>query len=1170
MDRLSPKPDRPTNDREKLKTIQYMPQTEAARRFMSVEELVGDPQMAALRDLEFGGAPQPGDGSELERRDFLKVVSTTFAAASLTAACGRLPERLTIPYAQKPEEVTPGKALYYATVCRACPAGCSVLMKSRDGRPIKVEGNPEHPVSHGGVCAIGQASVLNLYDGDRCKKPQLAGKDSDWKTVDAEVTKALTAYKTDGSKLALLSRRVSGPGSTALLQQFLAQFSGARHVLFEPAELSASVQAHGLTHSKATLPSVLLDQAQVVVSLGADFLGTWGNPVAQTKQWSRTRKVSKDKKTMSRLLVAETRMSVTGSNADERLRVLPSEERAIALGLAQRIAKSTGFSGTFEAPASDKAKVLDAWAQQLLAAPEKAIVLSGSADVAVQAAVNLMNQQLGAYGKTLSLDSSVQRGGDEAALDKLLDDLNSGAVTGIIVCDVNPAYAHRKGAQWAQAIAKAPVSIALSQRPDETAQKCKILAAVHHPLESWGDDETVLGTVSMQQPLVQPIFDTRGLGDSLLAWTAGQSINLRDALTRTWQLTVYPRARNKAGDFQTFWDKAVHDGFVQVGREQAQLGAAAGGPAQEAAPQPAAAAGEAPASALAAAVTAAALPAEASAVALPVAATPAAPEVKLVAAPPAQFSAAGVQKALATPAFVAVGSGAYEVVAYAKVGVGDGEHANNPFLQELPDPISKVTWGSYVCLSPATAAKLGVASQDVVKVSVAGTTVQGPVVLSPGLHDSAVGLPLGYGRTAAGRVGNGLGANAWPIAHLGVAKGEISKTGERETVAFSQTHHSAEHRDHVREASLHEWQANGDAGNEPMAALLRDKKAGPLTTKGSSTVRETRSMWDRHKYPGYRWGMVIDLNSCTGCGACVIACNVENNIPVVGKSEVVIRREMHWMRIDRYFSEKRTFKRGEYDWDPTADDLLALAENPEVVHQPMLCHHCENAPCETVCPVLATVHTTEGLNAQAYNRCIGTRYCANNCPYKVRRFNWFNYPSGDMEGKQDVDLVALALNPDVVKRTRGVMEKCSFCVQRIQEGKAEAVRLNQKPRNQKELDAADAFNHELELAQQQGQRLTEKRQHIQSLQVADGDVLAACQQTCPADAIAFGDLNDDSSAVRKAWEDSRNYGALAEIGVQPVVSFLTKVRNVDRPIAGEPASHGKHPESGHQNEKAEG
>jgi Fe-S-cluster-containing dehydrogenase component len=817
---------------------------------------------------------------------------------------------------------------------------------------------------------------------------------------------------------------------------------------------------------------------------------------------------------MSRTVQVETRLSLTGSNADERMRVLPSEQRNLVLALAVKIAAATGAE--LGVTATGNAQI-DKIAKDLLANKGKSLVVTDSDDLAVQGAVAFINEQLGNYGKTLDLNSHLQSNlADDAEIAKLLAEVKSGAVTGLILVGVNPAYDSATPGAWAEAIKKAAVSIAVSQRADETAKLCKIMAASNHALESWGDLETVAGTLTLQQPLVNPLFETRQAEDSLLLWAdakvAGKPATILPFMQEIWQQQVAIRA-GKPADFLKFWDKTVHDGYVVVGRETVVI---PGGPSDVAPPQPV------PASADASPVAA---PADVSAVALPVAATL---EVKLEAPIPALYTLEGVKKALATPAAKVAGEGKFELVLFPTVALRFGQQANNPFLHELPDPITKSTWGNYACVSPKTAAAMGVGSSDVVAVTAGGATVELPVVLSPGLHDGAIALPLGFGRTAVGKIGDGLGKDVRVLAPTGSAvKCDVSKTGKQDPVAFSQIHHSYEHRDSVRETSFAEWSEDPKAGNETLEASMHDK--------GKGDKRVTRSLWNRHEYPGHKWGMAIDMNKCTGCGACVVSCNIENNVPVVGKEEVLLRREMHWLRIDRYFSERSTPEG--YDWDSTKDDLLALADNPEVVHMPMLCQHCDNAPCETVCPVLATVHSSEGLNTQAYNRCIGTRYCANNCPYKVRRFNWFNYPHGDMEGKQEKDLVALALNPDITKRSRGVMEKCTFCVQRIQEVKA--------------------------LASREGRVDINANGQI----CKPDEVKTACQQSCPAEAITFGDMNAESQ-VKKQYDDPRNYSALVEIGTQPAVTYMTKVRNYERVRA---AKHEKHEKKEHgAAHKAEG
>ena len=1065
------------------------------RRFQSAEELLGEsPALAEARAYEIGKPPVAGDGTEVARRDFMKLLGGTFAAVGATA-CGRLPVRKALPYVNKPEELTPGKAVYYATTCKACPAGCGVLVKSRDGRPIKVEGNPEHPLSLGSACARGQASVLALYDGDRLRQPAISAQPASWAQLTAEIDKGLAVFQKDASKFVLVTRSISGPATREVVSRFLARLPGARHVTYDGQGAGAIADAHAISHGKAAVPSYNFAKAEVILSFGADFLGTWLQPVTFTRQYTPGRKVGGRKTSMSRHIQVESQLSLTGTNADERVRILPSEQRALLLSLADRVSRRVGSPIGPAAPKTAQDALVDTWAALLVSKRGKSLVIADSADIATQVAVNVLNETLGNYDSTVDLAAHL--GGYQAqgdAMDRLGADLESGAVQGIVLWDVNPVYDAPNAAAFAKGLAKASFSLALTTRLDETAKATKLAAAIHHPLEAWGDSEPVAGLVNVQQPLIQPLFETRAAEDLLLGW-AGSQDTMQPFMQGWWRRAVLPRSKGTSNDFENFWDTTVRDGFAQVRRVGARR--LAGGPAEVAAPQPPAPSlGAAP---MAVAAAPAALPAAVTAADLPGAPTPVEAPIELPLPPPTRFDLAAAAKALALPAPL-LGKGAFELVLFQTVGLGAGEHANNPLLQELPDPITKATWGNQVAISPAAAQKLGVLSSDLVEVSSGGITLTLPVVLQPGLHDGAVAIALGFGRSAAGRVGNGVGQSAQAFAALtGLPKVDVRKVGGQDPIAFSQTHHSYEHRDCVRETTLDAWQKDAHAGNERLNPVLHDPNL--------PDARKTRSLWSRHTYPGYKWGMAIDLNACTGCGACIIACNVENNIPVVGKHEVLVRREMHWLRIDRYFSERKAVKG--YDWDATGPDLLALAENPEVVHQPMLCQHCDNASCETVCPVLATVHTSEGLNAQVYNRCIGTRYCANNCAYKVRRFNWFSYPTGDMEGKQDVDLVALALNPDINKRTRGVMEKCSFCVHRIQEAKSDVIR-----------DGKDGLK--------------------------DGDFQVACQQTCPAQAIVFGNMNEAGSAVRKAYDDPRNYSALVEIGTQPAVTYMTKVRNAAR------------------------
>ncbi|MEY3013283.1 MAG: hypothetical protein RIT45_2018 [Pseudomonadota bacterium] len=1098
--------------------------TPARRYWQTVEERVGDPRALAEADIEFGPAPREGDGSELARRDFLKVLGTTFAAASVTAGCARRPVEKVIPYVQKPEQITPGAPAYYATTCAGCQAACGLLVKARDGRPIKIEGNADHPYSGGGVCARGQATVIDLYDGDRLRKPVVAGAEAEWAAFDKAALEALAGFKSNGAGLAILTPSFSGAATRAAAAALVAAYPGARHVVIDENDHSAIRAAHKQTHGVAGVPLLDFAKAEYVVSLGADWAGTWIAPVWWSRQAAPGRRLSKDKQTLSYHVAVESQMSLTGANADERVRVLPSELRNLTMALAASVAKAAGSSVTVPTAETAYGAQVEKWTAALVANKGKSLVVSASDDVAVQTAVNVINEALGNYGKTLDANRPLGNfAADGAAQQAALADFEAGKLTGVLAIGVNPAFIGKDAARWQKAISGAATSIALADRLDETASLAKLAAPLSHFLEAWGDHEAMPGLAGIQQPLVRPIFGTRSVIESMLA-LAGKPQDGLAFIRETWKTSVHPRQEKKTG-FTAFWDQAVHDGFALV----APAAIAAGGPAE--APTPAAAPtvraeGAAPAAEGAAPAAEGAAPAAEAAAALPAAATVAAAAADDSAATaPAAFAADAAAKAMVLGEVKAT-AGAFELVAYQSVALGSGRAANNPFLQELPDPLSKCTWDNYAALSPRTAKELGVEQGDIVKVSSGVVSVEVPVVYQPGLHDKAVAIAVGYGRKKAGRVAElAGGADIFPFLALGdVVKVDVAKTGEHRKLGFSQTHPSYEHRNIVRETTLEAWKKNPRSNNPEL-----DEK---LSGKGHAgqTREKPLSVWKAHEYEGkYKWEMAIDLNACNGCSACVIACNIENNIPVVGRLEVSRKRDMHWMRIDRYYAEpaSATPAPGEYDWDPVEDDWMQLAENPQVVFQPVMCQHCEVAGCETVCPVLATVHTTEGLNSMAYNRCIGTRYCANNCAYKVRRFNWFQYPQGEMEGKIDYDLLSLSLNPDVTVRSRGVMEKCSMCVQRIQLAKSEVLRQGRDT-------------------------------------VADGDVQTACQQTCPTDAITFGNINDASSAVSAAMQDPRRFKMLEEINSRPAIGYLTKVRHqfdmmpAEDPAAAAPAHGGGH------------
>lgn len=982
------------------------------------EERDGQANFLAAAADEFP-APAEAEVSQLNRRDFLTAAGFAVAALSI-AGCSRPPQRVALPMVTPEEGVVPGRARFYASTCSGCSAGCGLLVKSRDGRPIKLEGNPEHPLSRGGLCAVGQASLLGLYDRLRLQGPLANGQPSTWQDVDGDIRRQLDDIQRQGGKVRVLSGTILSPTCRDLIGRFLSRFPGGQHVVLDALSSSAVLDAHQSTHGVRALPHYRLERAEVIVSLDADFLGTWLSPVAFSRAYHEGRSLAGEAPRCSWHVQMEARLSLSGAKADQRLRILPGEIGLILSHLAARLAPRARFG--WEAGQLPDSTIptttLDAIADRLWDKQGKSLVLCGSAKVEDQTLCNLLNHMLGNYGQAVDIQRpSMQRQGNDAAAAGLLRELQEGQVAALFILASNPVYSQAAGQEWAEALRRVPLLVSCAERPDETTALAKYVCPHPHFLASWGDAEPVAGILSLAQPTFPPLGNTRTVLESLATWS-GNARSARQLVQDYWRDRVFPRQTTQR-DFQAFWDKAVHDGVVD----------------------------------------------------LPAPATPV-----------RDFNLGAVRPALTVerPA-----ENHFALALYPKVGLLDGSHAYNPWLHELPDPITKVVWDNYACLSPAAAQKLNIVDGDVVRIEADGVALELPALIQPGQHDQAVAIPLGYGSRLSERFGqvgpqwlegqptlgpNGLvGGNAAPF--LGQKQVRLTKTGRQHPLATTQTHHSLsvpsrlapageQRRPMIQETTLDAW----PRWRAPRPHLGEDLwPADHLATP-----------------PRLRWGMVIDLNACTGCSACVIACQAENNVPVVGKDEVRRQREMHWIRIDRYYAEAGA--QGDVD----------------VAFQPMMCQHCGNAPCETVCPVLATVHSSEGLNQQVYNRCVGTRYCANNCPYKVRRFNWFNYPREDA-------LHNLVLNPDVTVRSRGVMEKCSFCVQRIQEAKLEARRLGEP--------------------------------------LADGAVQTACQQSCPAQAIYFGDLNDPNSAVSRLVRSGRGYQVLAELNVKPAVSYLPIVRN---------------------------
>ncbi len=955
-------------------------------------------------DEDERGLPVLQPSSGISRRTFLELLGYTTAAIALTSCTA--PEQKIIPYLKQPPELTPGVANWYASTCGGCSAGCGTLVKVRDGRPIKLEGNPEHPLSKGGLCPVSHSLIFGLYDSERLQQPAIKGSPATWKEIDEKIVQQLNAVKASGGKVRFLSNTINGPTSQATINAFLSQFKDAKHVVYEPISTSAIRLAHARTYGVEALPYYKFEKAKLAVSFGADFLGTWISPTAFTRGYSQAREVNAVKHEMLRHIQFESCFSLTGANADKRVKIAPAEEGEALLYLAGLVAdKSGAVNGLPEGITSYQPNKLsepskaaiEKCAEELVREKGSSLVLCGSNDVDKQHLVNFINQTLGNYGTTIALGPNAAQGRDED-IQTLIQEMKDGVVAALFILNANPAYDHFESTEFINALGKVPLKVSLSPTLDETSSLADALCPTHHFLEAWDDAEVVSGTISLNQPTIAPLFQTRAYQESLMRWS-GDSRNYYDVLRARWQTSLFPR-QAKFKTFDEFWDKSLHDGVYVA------------------------------------------------------AASDAAATV---------FKLDGLNEAVVRLASPASPTDGLTLALYPKVTLRDGRFGNNPWLHELPDPISKVTWDNYACVSPQTAAKLGLTEGQVVRIKKNNAAIEVPVLIQAGQSDDCVAVALGYGRTKAGKIGSNVGANAFPFVELANGTfryqiGGVALEPTANTVSFAktQTQDSAEGRPLIKEYSL------------------ADFISGHLHEESEKQI----DLWKPHDFPEHKWGMVVDLNACIGCNACVLSCQAENNIPVVGKDEVRRRREMHWMRIDRYYDER--------------------PEGTTARFQPMTCQHCDNASCETVCPVLATVHSSEGLNMQVYNRCVGTRYCANNCAFKVRRFNWFLYPHDDM-------VANLALNPDVTVRTRGVMEKCTFCVQRIEEGKIRA-RNEGRP-------------------------------------IKDGEIQTACQQSCPANAISFGDLKDLESRVSTLRHTKRNYILLEELNLRQGLTFLAKVNN---------------------------
>ncbi len=935
------------------------------------------------------------------RRDFLKMLGFTVGYAALANSC-EMPVRKAIPYLNQPEEITPGIANYYASTFFDGHDYCSILVKSREGRPIKIEGNNLSRLTQGGTNARVQASVLSLYDQARLKNPMKDGNESDWAGIDREIIEKLRSISNSGGKIVILCNTIISPSTKAAIGEFVKAFPGAEWRVYDSVSSSALLDANVGNFNKRAISDYHFDKAELIVGFNADFLGNYLMPVKYARDYAKGRKlIGTDR--MSRHVQFESYMSLTGSNADTRILMKPTDEALILLNLYNKLAAGTSFSQVSIGPSPVD---IDELATELLAASGKSLVLSGTNDITIQDAVNAINMILGNYGTTLDFPDVNIRQGNDTTMVALVNALNAGEYKAFIAFGVNPAYDIIGQETFINGLSKCELTVSFSETLDETAKLCRYVCPDNHYLESWNDAEPVTNHFSLTQPLINPIFNTRQAQVSLLKW-AGNETPFYDYIRAYWQNEIFPK-QSATLSFEDFWNKCLQDGVLDLPATESQI-----------------------------------------------------PEFKQV-----EFNLSTVRP-----------SPGLELVLYEKIGIGTGKHANNPWLQELPDPISKAVWDNYVCVAPSYAKEHDLKNEDVVLIN---GKIELPVLVQPGQHPETIGIAIGYGRTSAGKVADGIGKNVYQLCdfhninrvYAGMAVTLEKVPGKTYPLATTQTHHTMEGRAIIRETTLEQWKADPSSGNEMHMDIMK----------------QNLSLYNIPVFDNYHWSMAINLNACIGCGNCAIACQAENNVAVIGKQEVKNRRIMHWIRIDRYYSEE--------------------VDNPEVTHMPVMCQHCDNAPCENVCPVAATPHSTDGLNQMAYNRCIGTRYCMNNCPYRVRRFNWFeytnekrfNYNLGNEQEK-------MVLNPDVTVRSRGVVEKCSMCIQRIQEAKLKAK--------------------------------TENRM------VGEGDIKTACQQSCPGDAIVFGDINDPNSEIAKITANPRSYQLLEQLHTLPSVSYVTKVRNMD-------------------------
>ena len=1040
--------------------------------WIGVEDLTNDKAFVEQAKQEFPSnineaLQSENDGFNTNRRDFLKYLGFGVGAATIAASC-EIPVKRAIPYVVKPDSIVPGVANYYASSYVNGSDYVSILVKTKEGRPIKIEGNGLSKVTNGGTSARAQASVLSLYDTHRIQHPGTVKEGQvnkmTWSALDTVVKEKLNA----ASQIRIVSHTIMSPTTKAAIADFQKKYSNTKVIVYDPVSSAAILKANDINFGIKAIPNYRFDEAEVIVSFGADFLGSWISPVEYASQYAKKRKIDVEKPVMSRHIQVESHMSLTGSNADNRILVKPSEQGAAIAKLYNTVAALTGAPSVSASNVNDKAaKALTKVANELVGAKGKSLVISNSNNVNEQILVNGINAMLTNYDETIDFSqANLMRQGDDSEVQNLINELNGKAVNAVFILNANPVFELHNGDKFAAALNNAGLSISFNQTLDETTSVCQYSAPANHFLESWGDVNPKEGHYSLIQPTIAPLFDTRQAEQSFLTWAdaAPQTDQpMYDYLRTVWQTNMFPKQKEYA-IFPAFWDATLHDGVFEIAENQTKIFA-----------------------------------------------------INLNAA----AAAAGITQPNTS-------KDALEITFYETVNMANGGHANNPWLQEMPDPVTRTVWGNVLSIPIKFDGNQFLSVSDLkdgnkVEIEVGGKKYECVVVRQFGQMEGTAAIGLGYGREKAGLCNNvgtnvqaAITSNADGLPQYFATNAKMSaKTGHDDWFACVQHHHTmgvtaldngkqinADEKVLAFQGSLVERTVIRKGNLKDVKELVKGLKEERDHFKKLNSYTLYRGHEDQYQ-SGLHWALHVDLNACTGCSACTVACMAENNVPVVGKFEVQRHHEMTWLRIDRYY--------------------YGDVENPNTVYQPMMCQHCDNAPCENVCPVNATNHSSEGLNQMTYNRCIGTRYCANNCPYKVRRFNWQDYTTADIFPWNERDLMGstlgfstdmpygsdnltrMVLNPDVTVRTRGVIEKCSFCVQRIQEGKLSAKRESRK--------------------------------------IQDGDIKTACQSACPTDAITFGNKNDKESTVSKLRKSDLNYVVLEEVNVAPNVTYTAKVIN---------------------------